>query len=130
MVKYKYDVEKEVFVRVDNRGRHLYVNIVEANRIVNMINLGQSVSSITEKVRLSNPKGTFTTINSFIKNYKLGNIEMPVDAPAPVNLVSSMTNSDRLDELEERVSELENKYNNVMLKTDKKSLAKRVKSWL
>lgn len=107
-MKYKYDVELEAFKRVDNRGKPLYINITEANRIINLLNLGHSVADINGKVALSNPKGTVTTINSFIRNYKEDNIILPDDAPAPVHVFDSLTDSNRLSKLEERVTNLEN----------------------
>lgn len=110
-MKYEYDITMEAFRREDKRGKPLYVNITEANRIVNLINLGYTVASITGKISLSNPKGTVTTLNSFIRNYKQGNIVMPDDAPAPTLYYESMDDNDRLDELEKRISELEEKIN-------------------
>ena len=110
MVKYYYDVQLEAFKREDNRGKPLYVNVTEANRIVNLINLGHSVPSIMSKVKLSNPLGTNTTVKSFIKNYHEGNITIPTDAPAPVRVFESLTDSDRLDAIENRMTDLENKF--------------------
>ena len=107
MAKYEYNVDCECFKRLDNRGKPLYVNIIEANRIINLINLGHSVADINGKVALSNPKGTVTTINSFIRNYREDNIIMPDDAPAPVKVFESFGDSDRISALEERITELE-----------------------
>ena len=112
-MKYIYNVELEAFKREDNRGKPLYVNITEANRIISLINLGYTVADVTNKVSLSNPKGTVTTINSFIKNYRNGNIILPDDAPAPVNVFESLTESDRISALEDRVTELENKFSEI-----------------
>ena len=110
-MKYEYDINLEAFRREDHRGKPLYVNITEAERIVNLLNLGYPVATITGKVSLSNPKGTVTTLNSFIRNYKQGNIVMPEDAPAPTLYYETIDNDDRLDELEKRVSELEKRLN-------------------
>ena len=110
-MKYEYDINQEAFRREDHRGKPLYVNITEAERIINLLNLGYSVASINGKVALSNPKGTLTTLNSFIRNYKQGNIIMPENAPAPTRYYESMDDGNRLDELEKRVSELEKKIN-------------------
>ena len=82
-MKYEYDVGLEGFRRTDRRGKPLYVNITEANRIINLLNLGHSVADIKGKVSLSSPMGTITTINSFIRNYNEGNIIIPEDVPAP-----------------------------------------------
>lgn len=111
MAEYYYDVDDEVFKRVDKRGTHLYVNVAEAQRIISLINLGYNNVQIKNKVIISNPKCGSTTVTSFIKNYKLGNIKMPEDAPAPTKLFDSITDNDRLDALEERISNLENQMN-------------------
>ena len=76
MVKYNYNVEMEAFKRSDNRGKAIYVNVAEAQKIVSMLELGYSVADICGKVSLNSPKGSLTTIKSFIRNYKSGNIEI------------------------------------------------------
>lgn len=111
MANYNYNPNKEAFVREkDNRGKPIYVNVTEAQRIVSLIDLGYSVADIENKMSLSNPKGTSTTVRSFIKNYKEGNIQIPNDAPAPSRIFDGLTDNDRLNELEERVSKLEKKF--------------------
>lgn len=129
---YHYDVDDEVFKREDNSGKPLAINITEAQRIVTLLNLGYKRYEIEKKVSLSNPKSAYSTINSFIKNYEKNNIEIPTDAPAPVKVFESLTDEDRISALEERVGKLEEliEHNNVILKTEEKSLANRVKSWI
>jgi len=112
MVEYYYDSGIEAFKRADKRGKPLYINVTEAQRIVSLLDLGYSVSEIEGKISLANPKGTITTIKSFIKNYRSGNISMPVDAPAPVKVFESMTDSNRIEALEERVAKLEEQLMN------------------
>ena len=132
MAKYYYDAEDEVFKRKDRRGKHLAVNISEAQRIVSLINLGHTSYRIEKKVVLSNPKSGCTTVDTFVKNYKNGNIEMPEDAPAPSLIFQSLTDNDRLNGLEERVSRLEEwiEHNNVISKTGENSLINKVKIWM
>lgn len=124
-MKYEYNVKLEAFKRIDNRGKPLFVNVIEANRIVHLLNLGYSISEITTKVTLSNPKGTATTLNSFIRNYKQGNIEIPTDVPSPRRQFESMTDNDRLNSLEERVIKLEK-----LMENRKETTFNKVKSWL
>ena len=138
MVKYNYNVEMEAFKRADNRGKAIYVNVTEAQRIVSMLELGYSVADICGKISLNSPKGSLTTIKSFIRNYKSGNIEIPTDAPAPSNVYDSMDNEVRLDELEERVLILENKFklvwtaleNSCECDCENKGMIDKVKSWI
>ena len=132
MAEYYYDADDEVFKRMDNRGNYLAINISEALRIVGLIDLGYSNYSIKNKVVISNPKCKSTTIDSFIKNYKNGNINMPENAPAPVHIFESIAEEDRLSELEKRVSRLEEmlENNNVISENGEKSLKDKVKSWI
>ena len=139
-MRYVYNIEMEAFRREDKRGKPLYINIAEANRIINLLNMGYSVASINGKISLNNPKGTVTTINSFIRNYNEGNIIMPENAPAPVHIFESITDSDRIDELEKRISNLEDRFSE--LKSDcfisafageskeENTLFNKVKSWM
>ena len=72
MKKYIYDAHSETFKRSDKRGMPLYVNIVEANRIINLVNLGTSVQKIIENVKAQG-KRNFTPTEW---NYYIGeNVE-------------------------------------------------------
>ena len=127
MANYKYDSQLEVFKRTDNRGNHLAVNISEAQRIISLLDLGYSASKIQNKIRLSNPKASTSTLNSFIRNYVDGNIFMPDDAPAPVRSLESISDNDRINRLEERVIELEKKVDGMV--SEDKGLVGKAKSW-
>ena len=127
MANYKYDSQLEVFKRTDNRGNHLAVNISEAQRIISLLDLGYSASKIQNKIRLSNPKASTSTLNSFIRNYVDGNIFMPDDAPAPVRSLESISDNDRINRLEERVIELEKKVDGMT--SEDKGLVGKAKSW-
>lgn len=132
MAEYYYDSNDEVFKRMDNRGNYLAINISEALRIIGLIDLGYSNYSIKNKVIISNPKCKSTTIDSFIRNYKNGNIIIPENAPAPTQLFESITVDDRINSLEKRVDELEEliNNNNVISKNSENSLSDKVKSWM
>jgi len=131
MVKYNYNVEMEAFKRSDNRGKAIYVNVAEAQKIVSMLELGYSVADICGKVSLNSPKGSLTTIKSFIRNYKSGNIEIPKDAPAPSNVYDSMDYDVRFEELENRVSVLEDMMTSHTCECgNEKSFKDKVKSWI
>ena len=118
MVTYEYDIEDEVFKRKINEndkkgGKSLYVNITEANKIISLVNLGYTIPVITKRVELSNPKAGSTTVRTFITRYKNGDIIIPKDAPAPSSVFESITDSDRLNALEKRVTDLENKFSEI-----------------
>lgn len=129
MANYKYDSQLEVFKRTDNRGNHLAVNVSEAQRIISLLDLGYSASKIQNKVRLSNPKASTSTLNSFIRNYIEGNIFMPEDAPAPVRSIESLTDNDRISRLEERVTKLEEELEFMNNDSEDKGLVEKAKSW-
>ena len=71
-------------------------------------------------------------LNANDTNLKAGNIHMPEDAPAPILMFDSLTDSERIDALEERISKLEEwiKDNNVISENTEKSLTNKVKSWI
>lgn len=131
MAEYYYDAEDEAFKREDKRGNHLSINIVEAQRIVQMVDMGVSNFKIKKEVDISNPKCGKTTVDSFIKNYKQGNIHMPDDAPVPVHVFESIQKEDRMDSIEERIEKLENDLEEFKRRylTPKSKLDK-VKSWI
>lgn len=133
MVKYLYNADLEAFRREDKKGKPLYINIIEANRIINLLELGHSVADINGKIALSNPKGTATTINSFIRNYKEDNIVIPENAPAPIHNFESLSDSSRISALEERVTDIENFINgfsNAISKKKEESKKDKVRKWL
>lgn len=134
MVKWYYDDVEEVFKRSDNRGNHLAINIVEAQQIIRFVDLGYNNVEITNKVPISNPKCGSTTVSSFIKNYKLGNINMPEDAPVPTKVFDSITEENRLDDMESRIAKLESdveEFKRRFIAPEKNNgLTDKVKSWI
>ena len=129
MVEYYYDVDDEVFKRVDNRGNHLAINIAEAQRIVSLVDLGYSAYKIDNKITLSNPKAGISTVKSFIKNYKDGNINIPDNAPAPTVLYEELSNDARLSNIEERIKKLEDDWEEFK-SSESKGFKSKVKSWM
>lgn len=108
-MKYEYSESEECFKRMDNRGRPLFVNIVEARQIESYLDLGYSVEEIKDKVKLSNRKAGRHTIISVIKNLKEGNIELEGDYEIPFPQLIEVDDDMRISALEKRVSILEEK---------------------
>lgn len=106
-MKYEYSETEECFKRADNRGRPLFVNIMEARQIESFIDLGYSVEEIKDKVKLSNNKAGRHTIISFIKNLKEGNIDLEGDYEIPIPQIVEIDDDMRISALEKRVSILE-----------------------
>ena len=124
-MKYKYDANRECFIREDGLGKKFYINSTEAHRIMNMYSLDNSIGEIRNKIQFNHPrKVTESTIKNFINNVKNGNIELTDDLPAPVEDVMNITMDDRIESLEQRMSVLEEMVCN------KKSFSDKVKSWI
>lgn len=108
MVQYEYDIEEEGFRRVDRRGKILPINIMEARRIASLLDLGWGADAIHNKMVYTQSGVTRTTTKSFIKNYRNGNINLDGDYPAPVKVMEAMDTEVRLNDLDNRVANLEN----------------------
>ena len=130
MVKYSYDVEEECFKRNNTRGRPLYVNIIEAQRITHLVDLGAYTENIVEKVKLSNPKAGKSTVRTFIKNYKEDNVEMPSDAPVPARVFDEMKEESRVNALEKRVETLENIVGTLLDEPKSEGIIERIRTWI
>ena len=87
-MNYKYDVEQECFVREDGLGKKFWINVTEAQRIMTLYDLGNSVSEIRNKIQF-NGEVYESTIRNFIRNVQEGKIEIPTDVtyvPVPESL--------------------------------------------
>lgn len=122
MVKYKYNVEMEVFKRVDNRGPPLSVNIVEARRIKSMMDLGIKAPTIMKKINFVN-NISITTLRTIMNNIEKGNLMLDGDYPAPSQVMNDMGLEMRVTQLEKEVEELKKDTNGPGIK-------EKVKLWL
>lgn len=133
-MKYDYDVENECFVREDGLGKKFWINSSEAHRIMTMYSLGNSIGEIRNKIDFVNKRRvTESTIVTFIKNVNDGNIVLDKDYPAPVKLVNDLTLNDRIDNLEERVTELEERFSLPECECepkDSETKVEKVRAWL
>ena len=142
MVKYDYDVEKECFKRVDNRGRPLMINITEGKKVESMLNLGYPISQIYRKIDWVNDINE-TNLRTFVRNLQNGNIDVSGDYPAPRPVFEDLTISgleNRIEKLEEIVKNHEDRFSE--LKSDcfisafadesneEKGIIDEVKSWM
>ena len=108
MVEYRYNVDLEMFRRVDNRGPSLPFNITEARRIESMMNLGMKAPSILKKIDFVN-EVSMTNLRTFMNNLEDGNIlGLDEDYPVPNGQFVDLDSQARLTSLEERVTRLEN----------------------
>lgn len=103
-MKYNYNSDLECFEREDKLGKKLWVNNVEAQRIVTLYQLGNSVPMIRNKITFHSRKVTESTIENFLKNYHNGDIVLPDIDYVPVN--EDLTIEQRISNLENEVEEL------------------------
>ena len=124
MVEYIYNVDLEMFRRVDNRGPSLPFNITEARRIESMMNLGMKAPSILKKIDFVN-EVSMTNLRTFMNNLEDGNIKgLDEDYPVPTGQYVDLDTQARITSLEERVTRLERDSSN------NKSIIERIKQWL
>lgn len=126
-MKYNYDVEKECFVREDGLGKKIWINITEAQRIVTLHELGNTVSQINSKIDFNSKRVSESTVKNFLNNVSEGNIEVYGDYPAPIGVITELTIEERLNNLERDVEMLKNKSCECK---DDDSVVDKVKSWL
>lgn len=110
-MRYNYDSDKECFVREDGLGKKLWINSVEAQRIMTLRNLGNSISEIRNKITFHSRKVSESTIENFIRNVEDGNIDIPTDAPMPVN--EDLTIEERISRLENDLAEFKERFDTV-----------------
>lgn len=129
MVKYVYNVEQEVFRRVDNRGPPLKVNIIEARRIKNLMELGTKAPTIHKTIDFVNPI-SMTTLRTVMKNIDEGNLELDGDYPAPIGQIHDMDVEARLNKLEMDVNELKRTRHQCNCNGNGPGITGKVKEWL
>lgn len=129
-MKYKYNSDLECFERFNNEGKpigkKLWVNIVEARKIVTLYNLGNTVGLIQSKMNFASNKASGHTVETIIKLYKNEEIELDGDFPAPSKDFEELSVDGRIDDLERRIEALENKECSC---SSEKSVVDKVKSW-
>ena len=126
-MRYNYDVKNECFVREDGLGKKIWINITEAQRIVTLHELGNSIGQINSKINFQSGKVSESTVKNFLNNVENGNIEVYGDYPAPVGVIQDLTIEERLNNLERDVEELKN---NLCKCEDDNKLLERFKGWL
>ena len=137
-MRYNYNSELEAFQREDGLGKKIWINSVEAQRIVTLKELGYSIGEICSKIQFNSGKVYESTVINFLRNVDEGNIIVSNDYPAPKQVVRDLTIEEKYNNLENRVNELEARMSEI--KSDcfitgfageksEKSIDK-VKSWL
>ena len=55
-MRYNYDSDNECFVREDGLGKKIWINSVEAQRIITLYDLGNNIPEIRNKIRFNSKK--------------------------------------------------------------------------
>ena len=87
-----------------------------------MMDLGIKAPTILMKIDFVNPI-SMTNLRTIMKNIENGNLELDGDYPVPTNQLDDINTEIRLSNLEERMNELENK-------SDCDSIVDKVKLWI
>jgi hypothetical protein len=104
-MNYKYNEEKECFIREDGLGKKYWINSSEAQRIMTLYDLGNSIGEIRNKITFSSRKVYESTIENFVKNVKGGKIEIPTDI-VYVPTADDLTIEHRIANLEDEVTKI------------------------
>ena len=133
MVRYEYRVDEEDFKRIDNRGRPIKINITEARQIESLLNLGYSITKIYDKVDFYEDV-SITTLRTFVRNLKEGDIDLEGDYPAPVYIKKDIDLEARVFKLEQDIGKFESMLNELsekLTEDNKESeTVKKVRTWL
>ena len=110
-MRYDYNIVQECFIREDGLGKKYPLNITEARRIMTLLELGNSIPEIRNKIQFHSNKVSESTIKNFIAQVKKGNISLEGDYPAPNEVMFELTLSERVDRLEEAIDEIKEQLN-------------------
>ena len=144
MKKYRYNSDFECFERFKDGkpfGKKLWVNILEARKIVTLYNLGNSIGLIQSKMTFSSKKATGHTVKTIIQLYENDEIELDGDYPAPSKDFNDLTVEGRISALEDRIEVLENQMSEINSdcfcnsfagesKTIDKGIVERIRTWI
>lgn len=125
-MKYEYNSGLGCFERSDGLGKKIWVNMSEAQRIITLRDLGNTIGEIQAKMNFTSNKATSYSVKTILNKYDDGSIIIDMSSPASNIQFEDMSMDARIMDLEERLSKLEK------LVTDKKeeSFTDKVKSWM
>ena len=131
-MKYNYNSDLGAFEREDGLGKKLWINMVEAHRIMTLYKLGNNPAQIGAKIQFNNSKTTVSTINNFINNVENGDIVLDVDVPLPVDEFENVSIEARITQLEHDVEHIKRLLEKPCECecSDEFSIKDKVKTWL
>lgn len=106
-MRYNYNATIGAFEREDKLGKKIWANMNEAQRVITLSDLGYSMGEIQSKVSFKSKKATGYTVRTILEKYESGDLEIDMNAPIPVEDYRDLTVEERLNDLERRLSVLE-----------------------
>ncbi len=106
-MRYNYNATIGAFEREDKLGKKIWANMNEAQRVITLSDLGYSMGEIQSKISFKSKKATGYTVRTILEKYESGDLEIDMNAPIPVEDYRDLTVEERLNDLERRLSVLE-----------------------
>jgi len=106
-MRYNYNATIGAFEREDKLGKKIWANMNEAQRVITLSDLGYTMGEIQSKVSFKSKKATGYTVRTILEKYESGDLEIDMNAPIPVEDYRDLTVEERLNDLERRLSVLE-----------------------
>lgn len=106
-MRYNYNATIGAFEREDKIGKKIWATMNEAQRVITLSDLGYTMGEIQSKVSFKSNKATGYTVRTIIDKYECGDLEIDMNAPIPVEDYRDLTVEERLNDLERRLSVLE-----------------------
>lgn len=128
-MKYEYNSQLGCFERSDGLGKKIWVTMTEAQRIVTLRDLGNSIGEIQAKMSFTSSKATSYSVKTILAKYEDGSINIDMSVPASDIQFKDMGVEERISDLERRLSKLEEAFYSIEWE-EKKSFTDKVKSWI
>ena len=106
-MRYNYNATIGAFEREDKLGKKIWATMNEAQRVITLSDLGYSMGEIQSKISFKSKKATGYTVRTILEKYESGDLEIDMNAPIPVEDYRDLTVEERLNDLERRLSVLE-----------------------
>lgn len=128
-MKYNYNAQLGCFERSDGLGKKIWVTMSEAQRIITLRELGNSIGEIQAKMNFVSSKATSYSVKTILAKYDNGAINIDMNVPAPDIQFNDLGIEERISSLEQRLSKLEEAFYSIKWE-DNKSFMEKVKLWI
>lgn len=125
-MKWVYNSKLGCFEREDKLGKKLWITMTEAQRIITLRDLGNSIGEIQAKMNFVSNKASSYSVKTVLERYDNGDIVIDMNVPVSEVEWEDLSNDSKINDLEMRISNLEN----IISEYDENSFMDKVKSWL